>query len=577
MEKSNDWWSGSDFYDDSEHRKEFQEKRKVAVQKKKLMAKGNGTVNVSSIHARALADKVISTKENKNAVLHPKKESNDFEEYSSPPVGKSDIQRNVADIAGYINLKRSMDGMDRQADPAKEAESIYLTRGTPEKIIKDASAYTLADYSDNLLSATELICVDKHLFRYNGICHESCDVDELLVFYREHIDRKVHGAKNLRIFSELHKFLLADSRLRVDESGMAPAEYCFLINGIFDVKKQRLIKHTSNLIAFSFVNARYVENPVCKKFDRFLEITMQGDKTLIRRFWYMLAYIFMQSLDAKTFFALGTAPNSGKSLLGKLIQQLYLKKYVSAIALNDMNKDFSLAPIVGAAVNLNMDLPNSRLNSAAVSSIKLLTGGDLMNINQKFVPQFKYQNRAKLLFGTNYPIKLAAGIAGDDEKAFWDRMVFIPFMYSVPKDKQNPKLLEELLVEKDAIVSKALRYGRDLLEESYVFPSTLEIDRIVAEWKGDDQYFIDCFLSECCEMTDAGARETMDNLYRAYCRFCDANGENMQSWSMLKSYIERRGVMHLKARLDNAANPKSAFEGIKLSTYGRRLLDTDVD
>jgi len=560
MAKNDDWRNSSEPFSDSEHRKEAQRKSKEVRRKKELMKSGNIGLNLVPSHSKAIMEKSRRAEKKKDTIQHIKEEKSKAGGYD-PSFAESNVQRSVENMAGQT------------AQIKQTAESIYLPRAAPKGKTKGASAYTLADYSNNLLSAVELICVDKHLFFYNGICHESINGNELISLYRNYVEKDICGERNLAVFRELYSYLLADDSLKVDESRMAPAECCFLTNGIFDVKKQKLIKQTSNLIAFSFVNARYVENPVCKKFDRFLEVTMQGDKILLRRFWYMLAYIFMQSLDAKAFFVLGTAPNSGKSQMGRLIQQLYLPKYVSAVALNDMNKEFSIAPIVGTAVNLNMDLPNGRLNSAAVSKVKQLTGGDLINVNEKFVRQFKYLNRAKLIFGTNYPIKLFNGIGGSDEDAFWDRMVFIPFMYSVPKDKQNPRLLEELLAEKDSIVSKALQYGRDLLEESYLFPGTPEIDRTVAGWRNDCQYFVDKFLAECCDMGDTGARESMDNLYRVYCRFCEMNDEAGQSRSLLKSCIGRcKGVRHLKARLDNAANPRSAFEGIRLSDYGRMLL-----
>ena len=70
-------------------------------------------------------------------------------------------------------------------------------------------------------------------------------------------------------------------------------------------------------------------------------------------------------------------------------------------------------------------------------------GGDLITINEKYVPQFKYQNRGKFIFASNHPIQLA-----EDDEAFWERMVFLPFQYSVSKPEQDMDLLKKLLKEK---------------------------------------------------------------------------------------------------------------------------------
>lgn len=137
-----------------------------------------------------------------------------------------------------------------------------------------------------------------------------------------------------------------------------------------------------------------------------------------------LGYIFTQSLDAKAFFIMGHTPNSGKSLLGKFISCLYEEKYISTIALSDFNGDFSMGTLVGAAVNISLDLPSSRLSLIAVSKLKMLTGGDMITINEKYVPQFKYQNRAKFIFASNHPLKLV-----EDDEVFWERVVFCHLIF----------------------------------------------------------------------------------------------------------------------------------------------------
>lgn len=556
MKMNEDWWNSLESSGNPEHKKAIQRKAEETRRKKKIMMRGNSSVNTAPVHGKIVCDNAKRMEEKKRNIWQPEKGKNMAEGYEMS-LDEYNEQHNVRSMA-------------EQAVLMKQSELLTPSRAAPKGTARSYGAnYSLEEYSRELLAVAKLINVGNRLYIYNGICYESCDVNDLIAFYRNHIDRGLYGAKYLKAFRELYPYLLADSRLLADESNMAPAEYCFLANGIFDVKKQRLMKHTENMVAFSSVNACYVENPVCKRFERFLNDATGGDKTLIRLCWYILAYICMQSMDAKAFFVLGTAKNSGKSLIGKLIQCLFLSKHVSAIALNDMNKEFSLAPIVGAAVNINMDLPKGRLNNAAVSKVKLLTGGDLMTINEKFMPEFTYLNRAKLIFGTNHPITLADG----DDDAFWSRMVFVPFMYSVPPERQNPRLLDELLKEKDSIVSRALQYGRNLIEDSYIFPSTPESRSYVASWRNDRQYSIDRFLGECCDTGDAMARESMENLYRAYCRFCELNGEAEQPWGMLKSCIEqRKGVKHLKTRVDNAVNPRSAFVGITLSDNGRMLL-----
>lgn len=83
-----------------------------------------------------------------------------------------------------------------------------------------------------------------------------------------------------------------------------------------------------------------------------------------------------------------------------------------------------MGTLVGAAVNISLDLPSSRLSPIAVSKLKMLTGGDMITINEKYVPQFKYQNRAKFIFASNHPLKLV-----EDDEVFWERVVFCHLIF----------------------------------------------------------------------------------------------------------------------------------------------------
>ena len=363
------------------------------------------------------------------------------------------------------------------------------------------------------------------------------------------------------MFFELYDFLLTDPNIQRTCDLNKLSGIAILNNGIYHVKKGRLEDFTSSIVAFSSVNANYMEDAKCPRFDKFLCEVTGNDPILIERLWMFLGYIFTQSLEAKVFFVMGHAPNSGKSLLGKFIERLYEKRYVSSVALSDFNGDFSMAPLVGAAVNISLDLPSSRLNATAVSRLKMLTGGDMITINEKYVPQFKYQNCAKFIFALNHPLKLM-----EDDVAFWERLVFLPFDYSINKEDQKTKLLDKLLDEKDAVVSKALQYAKKLMELHYQFPTTKEIERRIREWRGIDIDTIDTFIQKYCTIDESLKGELMEDLYSKYQQFCLDEYDNPKARNDFKKYLEQQlGLRHFKMRREKTDNPQSAFRGIRLN------------
>ena len=79
----------------------------------------------------------------------------------------------------------------------------------------------------------------------------------------------------------------------------------------------------------------------------------------------------------------------------------------------------------------------------------------------------------KFLFATNFPLRIDS-----NDPAFLDRIIFLPFMKSVPKDERDPDLAKKLWKERDAIVTKALQYARKLMKQGWQFPPIPDVDCI---------------------------------------------------------------------------------------------------
>ncbi len=287
--------------------------------------------------------------------------------------------------------------IEKESKPLYQArEEVQCTENTSRQTSDKKTAISgmlpLCEYAKRLKEKVKIICVENKLYYFSRPCYKALDKTKLVQLYRDNVDRNLHGARNVKSFYELYSYLLTDSEIQIRLNLDRLSKLAILKNGIYNLKKGRLEAFDPSVIAFSYVDATYTEDMECPRFEKFLCDVTGNDNVLIERLWKFLGYIFTQSLDAKVFFVMGCAPNSGKSLLGRFITKLYEPQYVSSIALSDFNGDFSMGTLVGAAVNVSLDLPGSRLSAAAASKLKMLTGGDLITVNEKYVPQFKYQN-----------------------------------------------------------------------------------------------------------------------------------------------------------------------------------------
>ena len=195
----------------------------------------------------------------------------------------------------------------------------------------------LYECAKRLKERVKIICVENRLYYFDGRNYRALDKTGLVRLYRDIVDCNLHGARNVKSFYELYSYLLTDSEIHVKLNSFKPLNLAVLNNGIYNVKKGRFEQFDSSVIAFSYVDAAYVENAECPRFEQFLRDVTGNNSVLMERMWRFLGYVFTQSLDAKAFFVMGCTPNSGKSLLGKFIMKLYEPQYVSSIALSDFN------------------------------------------------------------------------------------------------------------------------------------------------------------------------------------------------------------------------------------------------
>lgn len=461
------------------------------------------------------------------------------------------------DLEKFIIPRRPSPRVEPEASPVATGTSTFAGPHVDTSSSNNGLP-PLYECAERLKERIHLLFYQKNLYGFNGRCYDLLSADDVIRLYRSKVDNKLGGEKSLWGIKQLYQYLLTDSTIAAEKI-TGSRQIAVLRNGIYDVMTGQLRRHSHKEIAFSWVDAEYCESGKCKNFHKFLRDVTSGDEVLQERMWQALGYMLTQSAEAKTFFVMGTAPSSGKSLLGNFIESLFDERYVSNVALNEFNRPFELAPIAGAAVNVSLDLPSARLNADAVSALKRLTGGDGITINPKYVSPFRYRSRAKLLFASNFPLELV-----DRDDAFWDRVTYLPFDYTIPREMQNPMLPELFQQERDSIVSEALRHVRTLVENNFQFPTTPLVERRMQDWQGRSCATIENFLHDCC-IQGAGCKgELMDTLFSAYEQYCDLSGFVAKSRIVFKQFLENEvGLRHFKMR-DGGENPQSAFRGIKL-------------
>lgn len=255
-----------------------------------------------------------------------------------------------------------------------------------------------------------------------------------------------------------------------------------------------------------------------KVTEQFFEDFSGGDPEIKDLTWAIIGAILSQGNAFKKYFVFYGASDTGKSVLGNVIETLVGKANCAHFSMNRLS-GFETAQLVGKKLNSNLDLSAVELSDLGV--FKMLTGGGLDTIDcQKKYGRFVtlHTNEIKMLFATNALPKVSAD---EDPTSFFGRMILLPFLNSVPAERKNPHLAECLMGEKDYIIQKAMKAYRRLLDNNFAFPHCETAEKIVAAHSKSDKRTdpLDEFVRFDCILSPEYATNN-ELLYEAYFNRC---------------------------------------------------------
>ena len=403
---------------------------------------------------------------------------------------------------------REVQSLKNQDNGDKSSAKCYRIKAATSVDIPNACSIKL---SKNLLyEAEQYILENVHLIR------DECD--KLYYFddvYIHAIPRKwdafikkllpVEMRQQVRapnFYDNLLRDLQTDPDIKEIDKDICQIETKYKIafqNGIYDVETDSFSYGFSGSdYIFSKLDAEYVKNPDPDDFFTFLDEVCRGDSEKSDMIWQMIAYIVIPANDGKCFFVLGTAPNSGKSLLMDVLSAIFPKNEVNRQDMSKLTGRFGLASMAGKRLNLCGEISRGKIKDDTVNNIKILTGEHEVNIERKGIDSTKESINCKLIFATNNPV---CPDAGDD--AFFNRMRIVPFGYSISKSQQDPNLKWRLIQCKDEIVSYAVQnYAQKLVVSNYDFAEPVVAAEMKNQWQGQYKTDIDFFMDDMLEITN---------------------------------------------------------------------------
>ena len=367
---------------------------------------------------------------------------------------------------------------------------------------------------------------------------------------------------NPKFVTDVYKCLLQSPDLARKELKINQNIVSFL-NGVLNLEDRKFNDHHFSYVTISTVECNYNPQADCPVFHHFLRQITGGDAVLIERIWQMIGYLLTTRDDAKALFVLQGYSNTGKSLFGNLLSSMINREAVSNLDVDELDEMFSVSQLYEKVLCFSADMSAAPLEAKVVSKLKQLTGFDTVAANVKHKDHIQFRSYTKFILTTNHPIYFKG-----NEEALLNRMVTIPFMYTIPPEQQDKNLLKKLLNEKEGIAARAMEAFFRLRDNNYIFPGTYRLNEIFANGMGNEPVYsvencIERFVVDCL----MSAPETGVYTSEAHKAFEAQFGTipfNSFSQYYNSAVTRIHNAVKMRKRMEGEKNPVSYYKGVCL-------------
>lgn len=288
--------------------------------------------------------------------------------------------------------------------------------------------------------------------------------------------RDISKKGTIAFMKDVFEFLRVDPRIQIS-TDTESARYLSFNNGVLDLFNWEFIMPTPQIFTTSKVNCNFydfAEEPATPVFDKFIFDCSGGNMQKADLLKEIIGYYITSDTAGKAFVVLWGPGDTGKSVIGKFLSLLFNSEAVCGVDLNDLSSRFDNYMLVGRKLNVAMDLPNGKINTAAVSKLKMLTGDDLCKAEGKYINPFTFRNTCKFLFASNFRVTTTV-----EDIGFQNRLVEVYMGNVIPKDRQDKNLIDKLISEIEGIVYKCLRYYLQYRQRNYIFTEVIDTVNIL--------------------------------------------------------------------------------------------------
>lgn len=439
-------------------------------------------------------------------------------------------------------------------------------RGFGAVHVKDIEATDEYSLMEKTVAAKQFATVNGTVFMYNGKYYERLNPEdipgEILDICRADVIQigKYTPVKNAG------KLLQIDKRFKTPEEFLEYGrQFITFQNGNLNLEDGMLYSHSPDVFTTYTIQANYLgqkQNCLCPTTHQLFQTVACGDPLLVERIWQIVGYCLTSDVSAKCGILFQGVPSSGKSLLANFLASFFPKDKVAALSIHDLGQRFAAAELDGIALCISPDMPSKPLSETAVGMIKALSGNDLVAADRKYRSFAKFHFAGKFVMCSNHPL-----VTKMHDPAFQERIVTVPYAYSIPRSQWDTKLLEKLKAERDVVATLAIDAYYRLRKNHYIFAGDFPMNAIEPLFNQQSAALLPDLMMAFVKQYFEPAKNGIVYVFDAYSLFQKTNHIPVSlpqfgnyfgnAASQLYNAVSSRG------RRSKNANPTSCLLGIK--------------
>lgn len=352
-------------------------------------------------------------------------------------------------------------------------------------------------------------------YSFNGTIYEPLDINGIKYF----IYNTVYQG-NIKLSEKECRTIIKEIIMRTPEYTGIPNDerYTLFRNGYVDNQTGQMINYVPDYFPTMYIDAEFMRNQPLfhPTMDKFLDDISGGDSVLIKRHWEVIGYCISSDAMAKRIFTLiGESGDNGKSTYLNFLCSLLSYHGVMQMSVTNLVKGwFSVSELSKKRIEISADEGVLNLNTAQIATLKSISGHDWIASDVKHKQQIRFLSTCKILIASNHNIGVAYTAC---DPAFARRICSLPFDVKIPKDKQDPYLVQKLEAERDAIATEAFRHYLDLRNRNYVFTGDDIYDNNISFTPDNPQYTaVNDFSNTDCDFSNPTDFTYTDELYQAF-------------------------------------------------------------